>query len=132
MVYVLIIALVLLAALGGHYLLALMGAAVAVSAGLWAVIIGSIIIFCVAIPLFFLFSGLGVLLVVLFAFIWALVAIIAFPILLPILLPLFIILVFVSIMRKRIRTSADESKHCQEEALTQAKKTCCDHEKVKS
>lgn len=110
MVYVFIIALVLLFALGGHFILAMLGAAVAVSAGLWAAIVGSIIIFCVAIPLFFLFSGVGVMLVVLFALLWTVIAIIAFPILLPIVLPLFVILLFVSFMRKRIQTNVDQPK----------------------
>ena len=84
-----------------HLLLPILGIAVAVGVGAWAVIVGSVVAFCVAVFLFFLFSGIGSFIVGIFAFVWMIFAITLFPFLFPILMPLLIIVLFIGYVRRR-------------------------------
>jgi hypothetical protein len=96
-----LIILILLFAIGGHFLLGMLGITLVLTAGLWAAIIASIVIFCVAIVMFFVFTGIGMLIVGGFSLIWVVLAIALFPVLLPVLLPLLVVLAFVGIVRKK-------------------------------
>ncbi len=85
-----------------HIAFPLLGGIIAIGAGLWAIIVGVVVVMCAAILGMFVATGIGVVLLGVLAFIFTLVAIILFPILFPIILPLFIILLFISIfMRKK-------------------------------
>jgi hypothetical protein len=105
-----LILLILLFAIGGHFLLGALGVTLVLTAGLWVAIIASIVIFCVAIVLFFVFTGIGMLIVGGFSLIWVILALVLFPVLLPILLPLLVVLAFIGMIRKK-----------------QAKKAQCEH-----
>jgi hypothetical protein len=84
--------------LGWHWLFV---GAVAVSATVWAVVVTSIVLFCVGVLSLFILTGLGVLFVTLFGLIWTILAVILLPVLFPILVPLLIILLFISYIRKK-------------------------------
>lgn len=101
MPYFLMGLLIIVLAIGGHFLFPLVGAAVAISAGLWAVIITSVALFGIAIILLFVFSGIGIVIVGILSFVLAITAIVLFPVLFPILLPLLILLAFVGYMRRK-------------------------------
>lgn len=110
MPFLLLIILILLIAIGGYYLLPVLGAAAVASSAIWGVILASILIFCVGILLFFVFTSIGALLFIsIIAFVLSLVALIFFPILFPILVPLFIVLVVVGIMRRRNQRRLDQA-----------------------
>ena len=74
------IAIMLLLVVGWHILLGILGITFAITASAWGVIVGTIVAISVAILLFFVFSGIGIFVVGLLAFIWAIVAIVLFPI----------------------------------------------------
>ena len=100
------ITLLLLLALviGWHILLPLLGGAVALGAISFVFLSVFITGLCIAILLAFLFSGIGIFILGIFAFVGTIAAIVFFPIMFPILIPLFIIFLFVSYHRR---------KHCQ-------------------
>jgi len=79
-----------------HILLPLLGislvAATALTAGIWNFAVATIVILCVATLLLFLFTGLGMLVIAIGAFIWTLVAIALFPIVFPIVLPALLLM----------------------------------------
>lgn len=110
MPFLLLIILILLIAIGGHYLLPVLGAAAIASSAIWGVILASVLIFCVGILLFFVFTSIGALLFIsLAAFVLSLIALVFFPILFPVLVPLFIVLVVVGIMRRRNQRKLDQA-----------------------
>lgn len=79
----------------------LVGGIVAITAAAWGILVASVVIFCVAILLVFIFTGIGAFILGIFAFIWMVLAIIFFPILFPILFPLFILFLVVSYFLRR-------------------------------
>lgn len=99
---ILVILLILLIAIGGHYLLPLLGVAVIASSALWGVTLATVIFFCVGILLFFVFTGVGALIIIsVISFILTITALVLFPILLPLLVPLLIVLLVVGVLRRR-------------------------------
>jgi hypothetical protein len=68
--------------------------------GVWAALVGFIVVFCVAILLTFVFVGVGLIILGVFLLVGLVVAAILFPFFLPLLIPLFIIWVIVAISRK--------------------------------
>ncbi len=102
MPFLLIIILILCIAIGGHYALPLLGAAAIASSAMWGGALAAVITFCVAILLFFVFTGLGALIFIsIISLILTILVLIVFPILFPLLVPLFIVLIVVGIMRRR-------------------------------
>jgi len=59
--------------------------------GVWGLILTVVILFCVAILLAFVFTGVGLIVLGCLALVGVILAAIAFPFLLPILVPLFIV-----------------------------------------
>jgi hypothetical protein len=100
-----IIAIIIILALviGWHFIFPLLGLTIALTGAVWGVIVGTITVLCIAIILFFIFTGVGIFILGLLAFIWGLVAIILFPIIFPIVIPLLIILLFISFLMRRRR-----------------------------
>lgn len=100
---VIAIALIFISLILFHLFFPILGAAVLISAAAWAVIIASVVIFCVFLLLFFIFSGAfatGILGII--ALIWLIIALIIFPIIFPLIMPIFIILVAIGyILRHR-------------------------------
>lgn len=95
------IVIILVLVIGWHFLLPLLGLSIALTAGVWSVIVGTVTALCIAILLFFVFTGVGIFILGLLAFIWGIVAIILFPIIFPIVVPLLIILLFISFLKRR-------------------------------
>ncbi|OGO90732.1 MAG: hypothetical protein A3F41_05690 [Coxiella sp. RIFCSPHIGHO2_12_FULL_44_14] len=98
-----VIAILLMAVLllGWHLLFPVLGLTLVVGAGAWGIVVGTIAVLCTTILLFFIFTGIGILIVGLLVVIWALLAIVFFPILFPLLIPLLVILLIVAWVRNR-------------------------------
>lgn len=87
--------------LGYHLLFPILGVTVAVTAGAWAIIVGTIVVMCIAGMLFFIIPGILILILSLFIALWIVLAITLFPFLFPVLIPLLIILLFLAFIRRR-------------------------------
>lgn len=101
--WIIAIIVILLLVIGWRLFLPLLGVGIALTAGVLGIVVGTIAALCVAILLFFIFSGAGVFVLGALAFVWALVAIILFPIIFPIVVPIMIILLLVSLFRRKNR-----------------------------
>lgn len=96
------LAVLFLLIIGWHVIFPLLlGGAVVITAGIWLIIVGSIFAFCIAIPLLFLFTSGGAIILALVLLAWTIIGIVLFPILFPILLPLFIIFLFITYYRRK-------------------------------
>lgn len=89
--------------IGWHLLFPIVGGIIAFTALAWGILLASIVIFCVAILLVFIFTGTGVFVLGVFAFVWMILAVIFFPIIFPVILPLFILFLLVSYFHRRKR-----------------------------
>jgi hypothetical protein len=69
--------------------------------GLWKLILATVILFCVAILLVFVFAGVGLVVLGCLAFVGLILMAVALPFLLPLLIPLFIVWVFCAALRGR-------------------------------
>jgi len=90
---------------GWHIFLALMGGAIIITGGAWAILAASISAISIGIILIFLFAGLWIFIVSILLGIWILAALILFPLFLPILLPLFLIFIFMACMKQKQKKS---------------------------
>lgn len=68
--------------------------------GMWGLIITTVVLFCVAILLAFVFAGVGLVMLGALAIVGLILAGTAFPFLLPLLIPLFVVWVFCAGMRR--------------------------------
>lgn len=98
-----LVALLLLLALvvAWHFFYPLSVGVVALTGGLWAFVVVSIVMFCVLLLLLFIFTGLGLFILGALASAWAMVAFFMFPFLFPILIPLLITILVISYIRHR-------------------------------
>lgn len=88
--------------IGWHLLFPLLGLSLAaLTTSAWSFVIATIGVLSIAILLLVLFTGMGVFILGLFAFVWALLAILLFPILFPIIAPLMVILLFIRFLARR-------------------------------
>ena len=67
----------------------------------WALVVGAVALFCVAILLVFVFAGIGLIVLGAFVLVGLLALWFAFPFMLPLLIPLVIVWVFVVVARRR-------------------------------
>lgn len=102
--FALIIALLLL----WHLFFPILGGAIVISSMVWILIIAAIVGFCMLIPLLFVLTGIGIILLPIFAAVGVILLIIAFPVLFPLLIPLLIIVWIIAIMRKRRMIKKDD------------------------
>jgi predicted exporter len=72
-------------------------------ASIWELVITGVVLFCVAILLVFIFAGVGLILLGVFAFVILIFMGAAFPFLLPLLIPLFIVLLFCLSFRIKVK-----------------------------
>src|SRR3990167_5321378 len=98
-IIILLIAMLVLVT-GFHLLLPLFGIALAVSAGMWATAISSVVVLCVASLLFFVFTGIGILVTAIFAGLIGIVSIILFTLLFPLLIPLLLLMAVIALIKK--------------------------------
>lgn len=99
----LLVIVVLAFVLGWHLFIPIIGGIVAFTVTAWAWLVATVIALCVAIMLAFIFTGTGIFVLGILAFIWTVLAIIFFPVLFPIIAPIFLIFLFISYMRRRSR-----------------------------
>ena len=99
---VILISLVIMLALviAFHLLLPLLGISIALSAGIWGVAVASIVLMCVATLLFFIFTGIGIIILGVFVFIWTILAIVFFPLLFPVLIPILLLMFVIGLMMR--------------------------------
>lgn len=92
-----------------HLLVAILGGSFILGTAAWGVVVGSVFALCVGILLLFILTGVGIIILGLFAALWTIVAIVLFPVLFPILAPLFIIFLVISYMcRKKDQSSSSK------------------------
>ncbi|ABS78305.1 hypothetical protein [Coxiella burnetii] len=101
--WVIALFIILLVVAGWYLLFPVLGLTLAVTAGVWGVIIATIVVLSIAILFFLVFSGVGVIILAVFAFLWGLLAIILFPIIFPVVVPLLIVLLFIGFLLRRKR-----------------------------
>ena len=68
--------------------------------GLWDLILTTVILFCVAILLAFVFAGVGLVILGTLSFVAVILTAVLLPFLLPLVIPLFIVWVFCAILRR--------------------------------
>jgi hypothetical protein len=69
--------------------------------GLWGTILATVILFCVAILLAFVFAGVGLVILGCLALVMVILAAVLLPFMLPLIIPLFIVWVFCAVLRRR-------------------------------
>ena len=84
-----------------HIFFPMLGVVVAVGAGAWSMLVGTVVFLSVAVLLFFLLTGVGILILSIFSFIWVVFAITLFPFLFPLFLPLLVIVLFIAYIRRK-------------------------------
>lgn len=99
---ILITLLVMLALVGAfHVFLPLLGVTIAITASIWSVAIGTIILLCIATLLFFILTGVGAFVVGVVVFVWTVLAIILFPLLFPILIPVLLLMFVIGLITRK-------------------------------
>ncbi len=86
---------------GWHLLLPILGVAAVFTAGAWGVIMATIVLVAAAVLLFYIFSGIGILIVCVLSGVWIVFSIALFPFIFPLLIPLLILLVFIAFVRRK-------------------------------
>ncbi len=86
---------------GWHVFFALMGGAIIITAGAWAILGFSTCAISIGIILLFLFAGFWIFILSMILGVWILIALILFPLFLPILLPLLLIFIFIAYIKKK-------------------------------
>jgi len=85
-----------------HLLLPILGISiVALTAGAWNIAIATVVIICISALLFFIVTGIGMLILSAFVLIWTIAAIVLFPILFPIVLPALLLMLVIGLILKR-------------------------------
>ena len=99
----LVIALVLMLLLlaGWYLILPVLGVAVVLTVAVWGVVLATVILFVLGILLFYLFTGVGILIICILGLVWFIGALVFFPFLFPLLLPLLILLLVIAFVRKK-------------------------------
>ena len=83
-----------------HLFLPMLAITVAVTAAVWAVMVISVVLVASVVLLFYVFSGVGILILCALSVAWIIFAIAFFPIVFPLLIPLLILLLFVAFVRR--------------------------------
>ena len=92
---------VMLVLLVGWYLfLPVLGVATVMTAAALGTVVATVILVAVAVLLFYILSGIGIVILAVLASIWIIFSITLFPFVFPLLIPLLIILIFVAFIRR--------------------------------
>lgn len=91
----------LILVVAGHIILPLFGITIAITAGVWSVAIATVVLLCVATLLFFVFTGIGIFVLGIFAFVWTIGAIVLFPLLFPILVPVLLLMLMIGLIARK-------------------------------
>ena len=87
--------------LGFHILLPLLGISVIISANMWGVAITTVVIMCIASLLFFVFTGVAMILIGVCAGLFVILAVTIFPLLFPLLAPLLLLMIAIAFLIRR-------------------------------
>lgn len=68
--------------------------------GLWELVLTTVVLFCVAILLAFVFAGVGLVILGSLSFVAVILTAVALPFMLPLIIPLFIVWIFCAISRR--------------------------------
>ena len=104
-VVIITLLIMILLLLGFHLLLPILGLTIAVSANMWGITITAISITCVATLLFFILTGMAVLMVALAVAFVVILTIALFPILFPLLVPLLLLMLAIAVITKRKKSA---------------------------
>lgn len=84
-----------------HLFLPMLGITVAISAGIWSIAVATIVLICIATLLFFIFTGIGAIILGVFVFGWTILAIALFPLLFPVLIPVLLLMLVVGLIARK-------------------------------
>lgn len=84
-----------------HVIFPLLGMSLAISADVLAIAIGTVIMICVTSLLFFIFTGIGIIIFGVIVFIWALLAAILFPLIFPIIIPMLLVMLVIWLLIRK-------------------------------
>lgn len=87
-----VLVIMLISLIAWHVMLPLLGITIAITSGIWGIAVGMIALICAASLLFFIFTGVGILIFGLFVAICGILSIFLFPFLFPILLPALLLM----------------------------------------
>lgn len=111
--FIILIALLAMVALiiAWHIVFPLLGMSIGITADVLAIAIGAIIMICVTSLLFFVFTGIGIIIFGVVVFIFALLASLLFPLLFPIIMPMLLVMlvIWLLVSRKPTRKSGRNS-----------------------
>ena len=91
----------LILVVAGHIILPMLGITIAITAGIWSVAIATVVLLCVSSLLFFIFTGIGIFILGIFAFAWTIAAIVLFPLLFPILIPVLLLMLMIGLIARK-------------------------------
>ena len=81
-----------------HLLFPLLGLSVEITTNMLGIAIATILLICIATLLFYILTGIAVLMLGLGVFIWTILAIIFFPLLFPILIPILLLMFVIGLI----------------------------------
>ncbi len=90
----------LLLVVAWHVLLPILGITIALTASIWGIAIATIVLICVATLLFFIFTGIGAIVLGVFVLAWSILAIVLFPLLFPILIPVLLLMLVIALLTR--------------------------------
>lgn len=101
-VIIILLAAMLVMVIGFYCLIPLLGITIAISASAWIIAVSAIVILAIASLLFFIFTGIGILVTAIVACFFGIIAIILVPLLFPIIVPVLLLMaVIMLVMRKK-------------------------------
>lgn len=95
------LAIMIVLLVGWYLVFPALGIAVAMTAAAWGIIVATVIVLAVGILTFYIFAGVGIIVVSILGVLWFIAALVLFPFLFPFLLPLLIILLFIAFARRK-------------------------------
>lgn len=101
-VVIILLSAMLIMVIGFYCLMPLLGITIAISASAWIIAVSAVVILAIASLLFFIFTGIGVLITAIVACFFGIIAIILVPLLFPIIVPVLLLMaVIMLVMRKK-------------------------------
>ncbi|GGI78230.1 hypothetical protein [Legionella impletisoli] len=97
----LVLFLILAAILLWHFFLPILGIAIGMTALVWGILVSASVLTVILILLFFIFTGIGVIVLSLVGIVGFIVAIVIAPVVFPFLLPLLVLILFIAYIRRR-------------------------------
>lgn len=84
-----------------HIIFPLLGMSIAITADMLAIAVAAIVMICVTSLLFFVFTGIGIIILGVFVFMFALLSAILFPLLFPIIVPMLLVMLVIWLLVRK-------------------------------